>query len=127
MPAGIVEHEDNAAITACAGLAGEGGEQFGEEGFREAAAEIPDRSAAGRPHEGGNTQPLVAVMAKGDRPLADGRPDPPADRLQAEAVLILRPDLDRAVGCAALGLGDSGVEPPLKAACCSGVAARGCR
>src|SRR5215212_10373592 len=106
MPAGIVEHEDNAAITACAGLAGEGGEQFGEEGFREAAAEVPDRSAAGRPHEGGNTQPLVAVMAKGDRPLAHRRPDPPADRLQAEAVLVRGPDLDGPVRMRRLGLRD---------------------
>jgi hypothetical protein len=33
MPAGIVEHEDDAALAAGAGLMGEGGEQFGEEGL----------------------------------------------------------------------------------------------
>jgi site-specific DNA recombinase len=94
---------------------------------REAAAERPDRLAAGRLHEGGDMEPLVAVVAEGDRPLTNGCPDPAPDRLQAEAVLVLRPDLDRAVGMCRFGLGDSGIEPPLKAARCSGVAARGCR
>ena len=112
MPAGIVEHEDDAALAAGAGLTGEAGEQFGEEGLGEAAAEIPERLAAGRLHEGGDVQPLVPMMAERNRPLADGRPDPAADRLQAEAVLVLRPDLDRAVGMCCLGRGDSGIEPP---------------
>src|SRR6478672_13515855 len=40
MPAGIVEHEDDAALAAGAGLTGEEGEQFGEEGLGETAAEI---------------------------------------------------------------------------------------
>src|SRR3954453_14763955 len=35
---GVVEHEDDAALAACAGLARKGGEQFGKEGLREAAA-----------------------------------------------------------------------------------------
>src|SRR4051812_50140825 len=66
------------------------------------------------------------MMAERNRSLADGRPDPAADWPQAEAVLVLRPDLDRPVGMRRPGLGDSGIEPPLKAARCSGVAARGC-
>jgi hypothetical protein len=127
MPAGVVEHEDDAAVAACASLAGEGGEQFGKEGLGEAGAEIPERLAAGRLHEGSDVQPLVAVMPEGDRSLTDRRPDPAADRLQAKAVLVLCPDLDRPVGMRRLGRSDSGIEPPLKAARCSGVAARGCR
>src|SRR3712207_1990482 len=127
MPAGVVEHEDDAALASRAGLAREAGEQFGEQGLREAAAEIPDRLATGRLHEGGEVEPLVAVVAESDRPLPNGRPNPAADRLQAEAVLVLRPDLDRAVRMCRFGRGDSGIEPPLKAARCSGVAARGCR
>src|SRR3982751_3662103 len=127
MPAGVVEHEDDAALAARTGLAGEGGEQFGEERLGEAAAEIPDRLAAGWLHEAGDVEPLVARVAEGDRPLAPGRRDPAPDRLQAEAVLVLRPDLGRPVGVRRPGRGDSGIEPPLKAARCSGVAARGCR
>ena len=42
-------------------------------------------------------QPLVAVVAERDRPRAHRRPDPAPDRLQAEAVLVLGPDLDRPV------------------------------
>jgi hypothetical protein len=94
------------------GLAREAGEPFGAEGLGEAAAEIPDRLAAARLHEGGNMPPLVPVMAKGNRPLADGRPNPAADWLQAEAVLVRRPDLDRAVRMCCLSRGDSGLEPP---------------
>src|SRR5919205_4658602 len=127
LPARVVEHEDDAALASGAGLAGEGGEQRGEEGLGEAAAETPDRLAAGRLHEGGDVEPLVATVAESDWPLADGRPDPTPDRLQAKAVLVFGPDLDRAVGMRRLGRGDSGIEPPLKAALCSGVAARGCR
>src|SRR3712207_3531248 len=64
-PAGVVEREDDAALASRAALAGEGGEQFGEEGLGEAAAEIPDRLAAGWLHEGGDVEPLVAVVAEG--------------------------------------------------------------
>ena len=44
------------------------------------------------------------MMAERDRLLADGRPDPAGDRLQAEAMLARRPDLDLRVRVfAALG------------------------
>src|ERR687897_1758280 len=81
MPARVVEHEDDAALAARAGLAREGGEQCGEEGLGEAAAEVPDRLAAGRLHEGGDVEPLVAMVAEGDWSLTHRRPDPTADRL----------------------------------------------
>src|SRR3954467_227359 len=79
MPARVVEHEDDAALTARAGFARESGEQFGEEGLREAAAEIPDRLAAGWLHEGGDVEPLVAVVAERDRPRTHRRPHPAPD------------------------------------------------
>src|SRR3954452_6248151 len=41
----------------------------------------PEGLARGRLHEGGDGQPLVAVMTQRDRPLAFGRPHPPDDRL----------------------------------------------
>jgi hypothetical protein len=112
MPASVVEHEDDAARAPCTSLAGEGGEQFGEEGLGEAAAEIPDSLAAGRLHEGSDVEPLVAVMAKGDGSLTHRGPDPTPDRFQAEAVLVFRPNLDRPVGMRCPGCGDSGIEPP---------------
>src|SRR4051794_27067068 len=57
----------------------------------------PEPLAGARLHEGGDVQPLVAVVTKRDRPLAFGRPHPPDDRLQANAVLIRGPDLNRFV------------------------------
>src|SRR3954451_10074608 len=51
-------------------------------------------------------KPLVAVVAEGDRPLTFGRPDPAQDRLQANAVLVRGPDLDRRVRVLGPRLGD---------------------
>src|SRR3954452_20805653 len=48
-------------------------------------------------HEGGDVQPLVAVVAKRSRLLPLGAPHPAQDRLQADAVLVRGPDLDRLV------------------------------
>src|SRR4051795_13771168 len=57
----------------------------------------PEGLARGRPHEGGDVQPLVPVMTQRDRPLTLGRPHPPDDRLQPDAVLVGGPDLDQLV------------------------------
>src|SRR3954470_6639837 len=53
------------------------------------------RPIQGRLDEGGDVEPLIAVVAEGDRPLTFGHPDPAQDRLQANAVLVRGPDLDR--------------------------------
>ena len=79
-------------------------------GFERPRQRYQTASPLGRRHAGGDVAPLGAVMAEGDRPLAKGRPDPAADRLQAEPVLVFRPDLDRPVGGRCLGLGDSSLE-----------------
>src|SRR5215210_3244362 len=127
MPARVVEHEDDAALATRAGLAREGGEQFGEEGLREAAAEVPDRLAAGRLHKGSNVQPLVAVVAECDRALTHRCPDPAPDWLQAKAVLILGPDLDRSVWMCGGCLGDCRGQVFFSVSRSSDVAARGWR
>ena len=98
VPSGIVELEHDDAVTPGAGGACESFEQLGEEGFVDAVRQEPDGLAAGRGNESGDVEPFVAVMAERDRPLADWRPDPAVDRLQAEAMLVRRPDLDRLVG-----------------------------
>ena len=56
-------------------------------------------------------------MATGDGAAATRRPDLAQDRLQAEAVFIERPDLDRNRRFAALELGDPGLELFLNRAC----------
>jgi hypothetical protein len=66
-------------------------------------------------------------MPERDRPGTHAGPDPAPDRLQAEAVLVLGPDLDRAARVRRLGPRDRRVEPLLNSARASGVAARRCR
>jgi hypothetical protein len=91
VPARVVEHDDNDALAAGAGLAREGAEQFGKERLVDAVREVPHGLTARRRHERGEIKPFVAMMAERDRALADWRPDAPMDRLQAEAMLIRRP------------------------------------
>jgi hypothetical protein len=80
-----------------ADVACEGFEQLGEEGFVDAVRQEPDGLAARRSNEGGDIEPFVAMMDERDRPLADRRPDTAMDRLQPQALLVRRPDLDRLV------------------------------
>lgn len=97
VPSGIVEHEDDDALASGAGFAREGCEQLLEERLVDAVGQIPDGLPARRRNEGGDVEPLVAMVAKRDRSLADGSPDPATDRLQAEPMLVGRPHLDRLV------------------------------
>src|SRR4051812_31455310 len=87
----------------------------------------PEHLAGDRLHEGGDVQPLVAVVTKRDRPLAFGRPHPPDDRLQPNAVLVGRPDFDRLVRVLGPLLGDSLFQLFLNVSHSSGVAAAGWR
>src|SRR3954453_15572476 len=66
-------------------------------------------------------------MANRDRPLAFGRPDPAQDRLQANAVLVGRPDLDRLARVLRPLLGDGLLQLFLNASRSSGVAEAGWR
>jgi hypothetical protein len=66
--------------------------------------------AGGWPDEAVEIEPLVAVMATGDGAAAAWRPDLTQDRLQAEAMLIERPDFDRNRRFGALKLGNTGLE-----------------
>ena len=110
VPAGIVEHEDDGALAARTGGSGEGGEQGLEEGFGDAVGEIPDDLARAGSDEGGHIKPFVAMVAEGDGALTDRRPDPPADRLQPEPVLVGCSDLDRPLGVFRRGVSDRVVE-----------------
>src|SRR4051812_13210438 len=77
--------------------------------------------------EGGNVEPLVAVVAERDGPLAFWSPDPAQDRLQANAVLVRGPDLDRRVRVLGPLLGDGLLQLFLNASRSSGVAPAGWR
>src|SRR4051794_38639074 len=89
--------------------------------------DIPEHLAGDRLDEGGDVQPLIAVMAKRDRPLTFGRPDPAQDRLQPDAVLVGRPDLDRLVRVLGPLVGDGLFQLFLNASRSSGGAEAGWR
>src|SRR3954452_16689922 len=87
----------------------------------------PEGLARDRLHEGGDVQPLVPVMAERDRPLTFGRPHPPDDRLQPDAVLVGGPDLDQLVRVLSSRLSDGLLQLFLNASRSSGVAEAGWR
>src|SRR3954471_8136317 len=66
-------------------------------------------------------------MAERDRPLTFGRPHPPDDRLQPEAVLVGGPDLDQLVRVLSSRLSDGLLQLFLNASRSSGVAEAGWR
>src|SRR3954463_14365417 len=70
---------------------------------------------------------LVAVVAERDGPLTLGCPDPAQDRLQADAVLVRGPDLDRRVRVLGRFLGNDRGQLFLNASRSSGVAEAGWR
>src|SRR5689334_3634030 len=72
-------------------------------------------------------KPLVPVVAQRDRPLTLGRPHPPDNRLQADAVLVRGPDLDRLIRVLGSRLSDGLLQLFLNASRSSGVAAAGWR
>ena len=74
--AGAVEDEDDDPVPPGSGLAGEEREGALEEGLADAWREIPEALAGGGRDEGGDIEPLEAVVATGDRALAARRPDP---------------------------------------------------
>ena len=127
VPAGVVELKHDDAIPSRPSLAGKQGQQRGKERLGDAVRDVPEHLAGDRLDEGGDVQPLIAVMAKRDGPLAFGRPDPAQDRLQPDAVLVGRPDFDRRVRVLGPLLGDGLLQLFLNASRSSGVAEAGWR
>jgi hypothetical protein len=126
MPTGAVENEDDDAVPAGAGLAGEEFQGVLEQFLVDAGPEIPEAFTGGRRDEGGDIEPLEPVVATGDGALAARCPDPSQDRLQPDPVLVGGENLDDRAGVA-LGFFRNGVGKLfLNPACSSGVAARMC-
>src|SRR4051812_20220121 len=127
VPAGAVELKHDDAIPSRPSLAGKQGQQRGEERLGHPVRYGPEGLAGDRLHEGGDVQPLIAVMAKRDGPLAFGRPDPAQDRLQPDAVLVRGPNLDRLVRVLSSRLSDGLLQLLWNASRSSGAAEPGWR
>jgi hypothetical protein len=81
VPSRAIEDQNDDTSRSGPDRPGEVLQQLLEERFVDAVREIPDRLATGRLNKGGDVEPLIAVMAKRDRPLAGGGPDPTPNRL----------------------------------------------
>src|SRR3954453_14435961 len=127
VPAGAVEPEHDDALPSRPGLAGKQRQQRRKERLGDPVRHVPEGLARGWLHEGGDVQPLVAVVAKRDRPLTLGGPHPAQDRLQADAVLVRGPDLDRLVRVLCRFLGNDRGQLFLNASRSSGVVEAGWR
>ena len=127
MPTGVVEHENDDPLAACASFFGKQAQQRLEEGLGYAVRDVPEALTGCRRNERRHVEPFEAMMAVRDRPLADRRPDPAGHRLQAEPVLVGRERLDRRIGVARRLLDDDVGHFFLKMSCSSGVAAFGLR
>jgi hypothetical protein len=97
VPAGIVKAKRDDALASCPGLTRKERQQRGKERLGDTVRHVPESLTRGRLDEGRDVEPLIAVVAKRDRALALGRPHSAQDRLQADAVLVRGPDLNRFV------------------------------
>ena len=127
VPAGVVEPKHDDAIPSRPGLARQTGPGARQRTAWTRRSRVPEGLARDRLHEGGDVQPLIAVVAERDRPLTLGRPDPAQDRLQPDAVLVRGPDLDRFVRVLGARLSDGLLQLFLNASRSSGVAEAGWR
>ncbi len=106
VPAGVVERQEDDAVRSRARLAGEEGQDVFEIPLGDAGREMPEALAGGGRDDGGDVEPFEAVAADRHGALAARRPDPPQDRLQANAVLVGGEGLDHRAGIALRFLGD---------------------
>ena len=127
VPAGIVELQHDALGGTRANRFGEVGKHEFEHLLGDGFGDVPHRPAGCGLNETRHVEPLETVMAKRDRTLADGRPDAPGDRLQADPMFIHRPQFDARPRMLKLLFSRRILEVFLSAARSSSVAACGCR
>lgn len=126
VPAGVVEHQDDDPLPAGAGLLRKGGQKLLEEGFGDPVGDVPEHLARARLDEGGDVEPLKAVISRSTRPLAGRCPDTADNRLQSDAMLIAGEDFNGLIRMLRCFFLDSNRELFLNSACSSGVARSGC-
>ena len=91
MPPGAIDDEHRAMLIVDRLVTGEGGQGQGHRLGASRGQQAPPTPAAAGTHEAVDVEPLVVALDPGERPLPLRCPDPPQDRQQSEAMLILRP------------------------------------
>jgi hypothetical protein len=127
MPASIVELQHNAPLAPRTDRPGEVGEHELEVCLADVVGDVPHRLARRRLDEARHVEPLEAVMTDRHGALTNRRPYTARDRLQADAMLVRGPDLDRRARMLAPLLRSGASELFLSAARSSSVAAAGWR
>lgn len=94
VPARAIEQKHELLGGASARCLSEGGEFGGEQFGADATGEVPDSAARGRMDERHQIAPLVARLDQCERALAGQRPDAPHQRLEADTMLVGRPEFD---------------------------------
>jgi len=97
VPTRAVELQHDAFVCACARRFGKVSKDGLEHFFANGVGDVPHRGSAGRFDKAPDIKPLVTVMAKRNGPLAFRRPYSSQDRLQADPMLVHRPELDACV------------------------------
>ena len=117
------EKRQQLQVQAGAERGGEAVEHALEQRDIDAIGQPPLDLAGRRPHKTVEIEPFVLVRADRHGALAAPGPNPPDERLQAEAMLVEGPQFDRAAGRFDSGRIHRGGEVFLKASCASGPAA----
>ncbi len=122
MPAGAVKDEHDLLACPSAHVTGKGGQFDLEERNRDTRGEMEDGAARGRMDEAADVAPGIVVLDWSDWPLAARRPDAAQDGLEANAMLVGRPELDARAGKRGRQAPQERAEFILKAACAAGSA-----
>ena len=94
MPACAIKDQDDPLGRSGTNVPGKGGEHLPEEGNRHGGEQPPLGLPGGGTDEATDMEPLVALLNRSDRPLADRCPDPPDQGQQPDAMLVGGPELD---------------------------------
>lgn len=97
VPAGTIQHEDDAPRGAGADLVGEVLEADAHDGGADRGHQQREDPPGVRPDESEDIDPLVAGVVDGQGPVATERPGSPQDGLEPNSGLVLRPDFDLGV------------------------------
>jgi len=119
MPPRPIEHEDNLLGGTGAHLAGEGSELYLEEFYRDAGRQVEERAPGGGMDKADQIAPGEAMAHRDGGSPPDRGPDPPQERLQADAMLIGGPELDARLREGGRHLPQEWADVFLKSACCS--------
>lgn len=122
MPASPVEDQHDLFGGPSADLAGELGQFHLKEGEVDRRGQVENRTPRGRVNEADEIAPGIAVLHWSHGTLTNWRPDPPQNRLEADAMLVDGPEFDGGAGEGGCYLPQERSELFLKASCSAALA-----